>query len=200
MKKSVIYIHGRGGSPKEAEFYRPFLGDREIIGFDYKSDNPWQAQREFADFYDLHGREYDSVILIANSIGAYFSLVSLADKRIDKALLISPVVDMEKLIGDMMMRARVSEKELAKRKEIVDEFGETLSWEYLCFVREHPIKWSIPTCILYGERDNLTSLDTISRFAEKTGASLTVMPNGEHWFHTAEQMEFLENWAERSIK
>lgn len=200
MKKSVIYVHGKGGSPMEAEFYRPLFGDRDIIGFDYRSDNPWQAQKEFSDFYDLHSGEYDSVILIANSIGAYFSLVALADKRIEKALLISPVVDMEKLISDMMMRAGVSEKELAKRKEIVDDFGETLSWEYLCFVREHPIKWSVPTRILYGERDNLTSFDTISRFAEKTGAALTVMPNGEHWFHTEEQMEFLRAWAAKSIE
>ncbi len=26
------------------------------------------------------------------------------------------------------------------------------------------------------------------------GAELTVMPNGEHWFHTEEQMQFLDRW------
>ncbi len=34
--------------------------------------------------------------------------------------------------------------------------GETLSWEYLCYVRNHPVNWSVPTYILYGDKDNLS--------------------------------------------
>ena len=34
----------------------------------------------------------------------------------------------------------------------------------------------------------------VRAFAEKTGAALTVMPGGEHWFHTDEQMRFLDDW------
>lgn len=44
------------------------------------------------------------------------------------------------------------------------------------------------------QRDNLTSLETISDFANKYGATLTVMESGEHWFHTEEQMRFLDAW------
>ena len=73
-------------------------------------------------------------------------------------------------------------------------FGETLSWAYLTYVREHPVLWQVPTRILYGAHDNLTSLETIRAFAEKTGAELTVMPDGEHWFHTEWQMQFLDQW------
>ena len=47
---------------------------------------------------------------------------------------------------------------------------------------------------MYGAHDNLTSLETIRAFAEKTGAELTVMPDGEHWFHTEWQMQFLDQW------
>ena len=54
--------------------------------------------------------------------------------------------------------------------------------------------WTVPTWILYGDRDNLTSLETIRGFAEKHDASLTVMEGGEHWFHTEEQMRFLDDW------
>ena len=106
----------------------------------------------------------------------------------------SAVVDMEKLIGNMMMWANVTEQELVEKSEIPTDFGETLSWSYLCYVREHPISWRVPTRILYGEKDNLTSIETISTFAKKVGAALTVMPNGEHWFHTEEQMRFLDDW------
>mgnify|MGYP004545834659 CR=1 FL=1 len=96
--------------------------------------------------------------------------------------------------GFGLIWANVTENELRERKEIPTDFGETLSWDYLCYVRENPIEWTIPTYILYGENDNLTSYKTISDFALRTGASLTVMNNGEHWFHTAEQMKFLDEW------
>ena len=42
--------------------------------------------------------------------------------------------------------------------------------------------------------DNLTSRETVRRFAREHNASLTVMEKGEHWFHTAEQMRFLDEW------
>ncbi len=52
--------------------------------------------------------------------------------------------------------------------------------------------------VLYGDNDNLTSFETISAFAENR-CFLTVMKNGEHWFHTAEQMKFLDNWIKENI-
>ena len=67
-------------------------------------------------------------------------------------------------------------------------------------MREHPIKWSIPTCILYGGKDHLTSRETISGFADRIGADLTVMEDGEHWFHTEEQMKILDHWISNSIR
>ena len=62
------------------------------------------------------------------------------------------------------------------------------------YVREKPIEWRVPTKILYGSNDNLTSLDTMREFAQRICAPLTVMDGGEHWFHTAEQMAFLDKW------
>lgn len=200
MKRLIIYVHGKGGNADEAEHYKSLFPESDVIGFDYKSQNPWEAKKEFPAFFDLHAKNYSSVILIANSLGAFFSMLSLADKRIDKSFLISPVVDMEKLICNMMIWANVSERELKEKREIHTDFGETLSWEYLCYVRENPIRWNIPTCILYGENDNLTSLETISNFASKTGAKLTVMKNGEHWFHTKEQMDFLDEWIKSACR
>ena len=200
MKKLVIYVHGKGGTAEEAMHYRTLFVESDVIGFDYKSQNPWEAKSEFPDLYDLHSKEYDSVILVANSIGAYFSMNALAEKNISQAMFISPIVNMERLIADMMMWANVTEAELESKKEIPTEFGETLSWEYLCYVRKHPIKWSIPTCILYGGKDHLTNRETVSEFAHRIGADLTVMEDGEHWFHTAEQMKVLDHWISNSTR
>ena len=101
---------------------------------------------------------------------------------------------------DMMSWANVSEKELSERKEIPTDFGETLSWEYLCFVRANPINWKMPTEILYAEHDNLTSRQTVDKFIDKHCANLTVMNDGEHWFHTDEQIFFRDNWLRKVIQ
>lgn len=199
MKKAILYIHGKGGNANEAEHYKPICSGYDVFGMDYCSETPWEAKDEFPILFDTLGGKYDSVIIVANSIGAFFAMNALQNKNIEKALFISPIVNMEKLIGDMMIWARVTEAELCDRKEILTEFGETLSWEYLCYVRKNPIEWKIPTNILFGAKDNLTSYDTVSIFADKIGAALTIMENGEHWFHTDEQMKFLDNWLKHSI-
>ena len=196
----AIYLHGKGGNAREAEHYRALLPGWRVTGFDYRAQTPWEAREEFLPYFEAARREGTKLLLIANSIGAFFAMQVLDETQVDRALFISPVVDMEKLIGNMMMWANVTERELAEKSEIPTRFGETLSWSYLCYVREHPISWRVPSRILYGEHDNLTSLETISAFAEKTGAVLTVMPGGEHWFHTDEQMRFLDDWITESRK
>ncbi|UTC61906.1 alpha/beta hydrolase [Treponema sp. OMZ 787] len=199
MKKVAVYIHGKSGSADEARHYEKFFSDTyDVKGFDYKSELPWEAKSEFQKYFADISLKYDGILLIANSIGAYFSLISLSG-IIEKAMFISPIVDMEKLILDIMQKADVSEKELSLKKVINTPFGESLSWEYLSYVRDNPITWNIPTSILYGKSDNITSLKTIRNFAGKINADLTVMENGEHWFHTEEQMTFLDNWFKANI-
>ncbi|MCQ2063304.1 MAG: alpha/beta hydrolase [Fibrobacter sp.] len=203
MRKIAIYVHGKGGNASEAEHYIPLLDDYEIVGFDYMTSTPWEARDEFRGFFAQYA-DYDSVILIANSIGAYFSMLALgADfsswARVDHAFFISPVVDMEKLVCNMMLWANISEGELREKGVIPTSFGETLSWRYLSYVREHPICWNVPTDILYGSEDNMISYSDVRSFAEQTKATLTVMEGGEHWFHTKLQIDFLDNWLKNLL-
>ena len=198
MRRKVIYVHGKGGSAEEAGHYKPLFPGYEVIGLDYRAENLWEAAEEFPAFFAAQRKGCEELVLAANSIGAFFSLMSLNEKLVDRAYFISPVVDMEKLIEKMMCWANVTERELKEIKEIPTEFGETLSWKTLCFVREHPPVWRVPTKILYGEKDHLTDRETIVDFVKRTGAALAVMPGGEHWFHTEEQMRFLDDWILRS--
>ena len=197
MKDAVLYIHGKGGSAAECEHYKPLFPDCEVFGLDYQTFTPWETGAEIHTAVEKLKAEYESILLIANSIGAYFSMCAGIDHLLRKAYFISPIVDMEKLITDMMQWANVTEAELKSKGVIHTAFGEDLSWEYLCYVRNHPIDWMAPTSILYGSCDNLTSLETISDFAEKHSATLTVMESGEHWFHTEAQMRFLDGWILR---
>ncbi len=195
MKQTaILYIHGKNGSAAECEHYKPLFPECDVIGLDYQTFTPWETGAEIRSAVEKLKSEYDNIILIANSIGAFFSMNAGIDPVIKKAYFISPIVDMERLIADMVAWANVTEDELKEKGIIHTSFGEDLSWEYLIYVREHPIKWNAPTVILYGIKDNLTSFETISAFAEKHNAKLTVMENGEHWFHTEEQMRFLDDW------
>lgn len=192
--KAVVYIHGKGGSAVESVHYEPLFPNCEVIGFDYKAATPWAAEEEFPAFFNEVFGKYREVILIANSIGAYFAMTSLSDFPIRKAYFISPIADMEDLIRNMMRWANVSDEELRNKGEISTDFGETLSWKYLTYAKEHRPEWKVATAVLYGAKDTLTSVEVISAFAERIGAELTVMKEGEHWFHTEEQMAFLDEW------
>ena len=199
MKKAILYIHGKGGNAAEGDRFKSLCPDYEVLGLDYKGNTPWDTKSEILlEAQKLLGK-YSSVIIIANSIGAYFTMNALGDSPIEKALFISPIVNMERLICDMMQWANVTEDKLKEKDEIPTEFGEVLSYRYLRYVRENPIKWNVPTEILYAECDNLTSIDTVTDFAEKHGAGLTIMENGEHWLHTEEQLAFLDQWVKEKI-
>lgn len=194
MEETFIYIHGKSGSAEEATHYLSLFPNITVFGFDYSSQTPWEAKEEFSSYYDTLSDEYHSITVIANSIGAYFTMCALSNRQINRAFFISPVVDMERLITDMMGSVNVTEEELQTEGTIQTSFGEELSWEYLSYVRSHPVTWNVPTDILYGSKDNLTSIDTITAFTKAHHASLTVMEDGEHWFHTEEQMRFLDDW------
>lgn len=115
-----------------------FCGGREVIGVHYNPNLPWEARKDILCAYEKALSDYAAVYIIANSIGAYFSMLALQGHEVKMALFISPVVDMEGLILNMMRRANVTENELRERGEAPTSFGETLSWEYLSYVRDNP--------------------------------------------------------------
>ena len=200
MGNAVLYVHGKGGNAEEAERYRTLFPACEVVGLDYRGTVPWEAGPEIRAAAEALRARADSVVLIANSIGAYFSLHAGLDGLVQRAYFISPILDMERLIGDMMTWAGVREAELRVKRVIPTTFGEDLSLDYLCWVRSHPVRWTIPTEILYGSCDTLTSPETVRAFAAAHGAGLTVLDGGEHWFHTEEQLRFLDNWITEKEK
>ena len=175
MKELVLYIHGKGGNAGESEHYKPLFSECEVVGLNYQTFTPWETGKEIREAVIKMNAEYDSIKLIANSIGAFFSMNAGIDAMIHSAFFISPIVDMEKLILNMISWANITENELEEKGVISTSFGEDLSWEYLRYVREHPVCWTVPTKILYGSRDNLTSYETMSVFAKTHDAELTVI-------------------------
>jgi uncharacterized protein len=142
----------------------------------------------------------NKISIFACSISAYFSLLAYNHEPLKQSLFLSPVVDMERIINNMMTWFSISENRLKTEKEVSTPVGQTLYWDYYRYVKEHPIAdWNNPTSILYGSEDNLCEFDAVSAFAERFGCDLQIMEHGEHYFHTEEQLQFFRQWLKKNI-
>lgn len=206
-KRAYLFVHGQCGCKEEGAAFAGVVCPKgfQVLAVDLPEHgarkgeaarfDPWTAVPELQAVLEFMKPRWDEISLRANSIGAHFSMLAFAEEPICRALFVSPILDMERLIAGMMRGAGVTERELAARGEIATDFGQTLSWRYLSWERQHPIQnWRCPTAILYAGRDSMTDRETAACFAAAHGAALTVMENGEHWFHTPEQLAVLREW------
>ena len=207
-----LYIHGKMGCKEEAARLAEIVCPKgyQVLSIDLPGHGertgemkrfvPWEVVPELQAVYANTQKRWKRISLYANSIGAYFSLLALRDAKLEKSLFVSPILDMEKLIRDMMGWAGVTQEQLKEAGEIHTAFGETLSWKYLTYAEEHPItRWDSPMAILYAGQDHLTERETVDVFAKRFGCTVTVMENGEHWFHTEEQLAVLDAWLWKEI-
>ncbi len=198
LRKVIIYVHGKGASAAEAERFKKIVPDYDIVGVDYQEYLPWIVEKQIKEVYDQVRPNYDQVMILANSIGAYFSMLTKGMK-LTKALFISPLLNMEKYLLNSMEENGISEDELQNKGEIT--IGrERFSWQSLQYVRDHPIDWQVPTEILYGERDDHTSKAVLNEFVQHHNVDVTVMKDGQHRFHTRPQVAFLDNWLKEKLE
>jgi len=178
-------------------FDLPKHGDRKEEAYICKVQNCVQDLKTIMDYAQALS---NNISLLACSMGAYFSLLAYKHEPLKQCLFLSPVVNMERIIDNMMIWCSISENRLKTEKEIPTPIGKTLYWDYYCYVKEHPIvDWNNSTSILYGSEDNLCEFDVVSRFAKRFNCDLQVMDHGEHYFHTKEQLQFFKRWLKKNI-
>lgn len=212
QKNLFLYIHGKMGCKEEAAHFAQKVCSKgyqvlciDLPGHGERADEmnrfvPWEVIPELQAVYAYAQQRWNQISLYAASIGAYFSLLAFPAVKLETCLFVSPILDMEKLICDMMGWAGVTQEQLQQSGEIPTNFGETLSWKYLTYAAGNPItKWDSPTALLYAGQDQLTARQTIDTFVRRFGCTLTVMENGEHWFHTEEQLAVLDAWLEDAL-
>jgi alpha-beta hydrolase superfamily lysophospholipase len=145
-------------------------------------------------------QKWDNISLFACSMGAYFSLLAYKEEQLDQCLFLSPVVDMGQIISNMMTWFEITPEILQKKQEIETPIGQVLYWDYYSYVNEHPIDvWDIATVILYGAKDNLCEFESIENFAKIFQCKIEIMQEGEHYFHTSEQLDVYKNWLDKYI-
>ena len=143
-------------------------------------------------------QNYEEIYLWACSMGSYFSLLAYKDEDIKQCLFLSPVVNMKVIIENMMLWSNTTKKELEEKQEIKTDFGQTLYWDYYEYVKNNPINnWNKKTHILYGNKDNLQDENIIKEFCNKFNCELSILENGEHFFHTEQQLKFYKNWLDK---
>jgi esterase/lipase len=209
--KVYIFVHGKLSSKADAQGFAEKVCPKgyQVLSFDLPEHgdrkeemyecNVWNGVHDLGVIKSYVLLNWKDISLFAGSLGAYFSLLSFYDLPLKNCLFLSPILNMEQLIRNMMLWFQVEEKTLKEKKEIPTPMGETLSWEYFTYVKDHPIVyWNIPTAILYGSEDNLQSRDLIDEFTTKFQCRLTVLQGGEHHFHTPEQIEFMFEWIDQN--
>lgn len=208
--KLFVVVHGNM-SNKEDDFIGIFaeeaiLRGYQVLSFDLpehgerkEEDYPCKVQncvKDLGTIMDYAKSLANNINVFASSMGAYFSLLTYGNESLKTCLFLSPVVNMEGLINNMMTYFNVSEERLKLEKEISIANGPIFYWDYYCYVKEHPIvSWNKPTSILYGAKDNLCEAKDISSFVKSFNCDLKVMENGEHYFHTEEQLGFFREWV-----
>ncbi len=209
--KVYLFIHGQNGFKEEAESFAEIVSEKgwQVLSVDLPEHGerkneinrfyPWVIVPELQEIWNYLDSRWEHIALRATSIGAWFSMLAFQDKHMEKSIFVSPVLDMENLIENMMQWAGVTKEELEVRKMISTDFGQTLSWEYYLYARQNPIlKWGSDTKVLYGSKDNLTGRSVVDKFVERFHCNLMVMENGEHWFHTDEQLSVMHSWEKQN--
>ena len=209
-EKGYIFVHGKQSCK---EYAAQFAAVAERKGFQTLSfDLPehgertddercdvWSGKKDLTVIADYAFKRWKSVSLFACSLGAYFSLEALNERKIKNALFLSPIADMRLLTENMMLWFGVSKEQLEKEKEVATPI-DVLRWDYYNYIIAHPVEhWSVPTAVLYGGKDNLQPRKAIETFCEKFGCSLTVSEESEHPFMTENDEAILENWYNENI-
>ncbi len=207
--KVYLFIHGKCGYKEEAEALAELVCPWgwqvlaiDLPGHGSRKDaadafDPWHVVPELQTVMAYARRRWDRIALRATSIGAWFGMLAFQGEPLEQSLFVSPILNMDRLIQTMMDWAGVTEEELQARECIQTDFGETLSWQYTQYAKAHPIEsWPCPTAILYAGRDHLTPRSEVDAFVQRFHCDLTVLEEGEHWFHTPEQLDELRRWTQ----
>jgi len=107
---------------------------------------------------------------------------------------------MQRLIGNMMRAAGVSEERLQAEKVIANPNGPQLEWEYYNYVKEHPIdQWIVPTAILMGSEDEVSEVEAVKAFATRFNSNLKLLEGSRHYLHTEEEVDSIRAWMREII-
>lgn len=210
--KAFIHVHGKMSRKEYAESFAVIAEQYgyQTVSFDlpehgertaksYRCD-VWNGRKDLTAIADYVFSNWTEVSLFSCSLGAYFSLQTYAERKFEKIMFQSPIVNMQWLVEQMMLWSNVTAEMLEEKKEIETPI-DTLRLDYYNYIKEHPItSWHKDTAILYGELDDLQPYESISAFAESFDAKVTVSNGSKHPFMEERDLAVVENWINETLK
>lgn len=199
--KVMVYIHGLHGSYKEAEEYK-YIKGYDVRGLDYSDGNPWEVGPIIKEKFKEIIKPYKEVVVIANSIGAFYTYEYLYEFDIKHAFFISPIASMRKILFDYIFSGKVNKDELKEKRYITLDDGTVISYDFYekYSNNDYHGQWDTLTDILYGDKDELVYIENIADFlSSHPNSRLTICHDGGHFLHTEEEKEFVKNWINKSI-
>ena len=175
------------------EIYQEIKAKGDFLGFAqrYAFDTDYRVARtalwgltkakdeELSELKVIYNELIDQAMQTENSSVRRLTLNIIEKLKVEQALLVSPILDMKRFI------------ELMSQRE--DDYYE--------WVVNNPITSLVaPTYILRPEVDLIVSEEVGHDFISQHQCQVTIMPDGEHWFHTPEQLAFLKAWEEKTIE
>lgn len=215
-KKILIAVHGNLSNKEDTIISmlasKAVQEDYQVISFDLpehgdrNSDSytctPQNCIRDLQSVYKFVKTQGSQISIFGCSLGAYFSLLAYHEYDVNQSIFLSPVVNMKKIINSLMRSFNISENQLKLEKQIALPIGQVLDWDYYTFVKNNPItfNWDVPTHILYGKNDTMCDEADIKEFTERYQLNLEIDEDGEHFYHTAEQLDVFNNWLSKVIR
>lgn len=201
-----LHVHGKMSRKEYAEHFASVAEEKgfQTLSFDLPEHGErsgsgercdvWNGMRDLNAAADYAFARFKEVSLFACSIGAYFALNALADRKLRKCLFQSPIVDMEWLVRHMMLWSGVTERQLEAEGEIETPI-DTLRFDYYRYILSHPVRsWPHPTSVLYAGQDKLQPRASIDSFCARFGANLTVSEQSEHPFMAESDFPIVDEW------
>lgn len=128
--KLYIHVHGKMSKKEYAEQFAKIAESKgyQTLSFDlpehgertdstYRCD-VWNGIHDLNVIADYAFAKWEIVSLFACSLGAYFSLNSYTDRKFEKCLFQSPIVDMKWLVEHMLLWSGVTEEELKEKRKL----------------------------------------------------------------------------------
>lgn len=177
-ENAILFLHGQGGNKEEAIRFADIavpLG-YQVIGIELPvMDRPWNVLPKLLEVKHFLKNNYQSISIRSNSIGCWYSLLAFANEKIERALFVSPILDMKAFIDCM-------------------EEKDELNYEW---VLQHQIdNWRNKTFILRPETDLVVNDIVYDAFISRFACNVVTIEDGEHWFHTTEQLSRMSEWEE----
>ena len=151
--------------------------------------------------YSRVQRSGAQVCAFACSLATYVLMLLYPQMVLSKCLLLSPIVEPERVLRDSMRESHVTQEQLRLEGGVHLADGRYVSWEDFCFVCEHELRFApkCPISIFTGALDTFCPPTELEAFASHYGAQVQLLPGVGRGLMTQTELDMFSQWLRREL-